>query len=71
MNTLKQMREKSGLSQYELSKMLDVTQSTISMWETGMTFPRRKMLIKLSSIFKCSIYEFLKELDYRESKRGI
>lgn len=64
MEILRNLRERAGLSQCELSKLLDVTQSTISMWETGATFPRRKMLIKLSNIFKCSVYEFLKDCDY-------
>lgn len=57
------MRERLALSQYELSKLLNVTQSTISMWETGMTFPRKKMLIKLASIFKCNVQEFFDDLD--------
>lgn len=66
MNTLRSLREKAGLSQYELSKLLDVTQSTISMWETGVTFPRRKMLTKLSRVFKCSMYEFIKDCESEE-----
>lgn len=67
MNTLRSLREKAGLSQCELSKILDVTQSTVSMWETGVTFPRRRMLIKLSSVFNCSIYEFLKDCESKQS----
>ena len=67
MNTLRSLREKAGLSQCELSKILDVTQSTVSMWETGVTFPRRRILIKLSSVFNCSIYEFLKDCESKQS----
>ena len=63
MNMLRNLRERAGLSQFELSKLLDVTQSTVSMWETGVTFPRRKMLVKLSTVFNCSMYEFIKDCE--------
>ncbi len=36
---LKEIRQKQGITQIELSKALNVQQSTVSMWETGASKP--------------------------------
>lgn len=33
--TLAELRKKKGISQTELAKQLDVSQNTVSQWETG------------------------------------
>ena len=37
---LRSRRETQGLEQAELARLLDVTQQTVSKWETGVTVPR-------------------------------
>ena len=63
-------REKSGLTQTELAKKLNVTQSTISKFERG---DRRLDLIQLRTIcrhFGVSLQDFIRELEKSISKRG-
>ncbi|AGE91772.1 XRE family transcriptional regulator [Photobacterium damselae] len=45
------IRNEMGLSQEELGNMIGVTKSTISQWELGKAYPRRKRLLQLSDIF--------------------
>ena len=44
------LREKLGLSQAEFSKLLGISLSTISHWETGKTAPRLEQKIRLAEI---------------------
>ncbi len=60
MTNIKKLREKSGLSQIELSKLLNVGQSAVSMWENGTNVPKTEMLPKLAKIFGCTIDELFK-----------
>ncbi|GAQ01164.1 helix-turn-helix domain-containing protein [Companilactobacillus pabuli] len=57
---LKKYRKQSNLTQRELALKLNVSDKTISSWETGRTYPDISMLINLSSILKVSLDEFLK-----------
>ena len=40
MNKLKQLRQKNGLAQAELAARINVSQSTVAMWENGKAYPR-------------------------------
>jgi len=48
------------LTQKELGEHLNVSDKTISSWETGRTYPDISMIIKLSDLFNTSLDEFLK-----------
>ncbi len=52
-------RKELGLKQYELAEKLNVTDKTISRWETGNYMPDLTMLITLSEILNTSVYELL------------
>jgi Predicted transcriptional regulators len=52
---LKELRIEKGLSQAELSKLLDVRQNTYSYWERGKCEPDIKTLIKISELFRVSL----------------
>lgn len=59
-NQIKQFRNSNNLTQKELSELLNVSDKTISSWETGRTYPDVSMIIELSNIFNLSLDEFLK-----------
>ncbi len=46
------LREQAGLSQFELARRLDVSASSIAMWETGDRGVRTAMLAKLAAFFQ-------------------
>ncbi len=52
-------REKSGLSQLELSEMLEVSRQAISKWETGVAQPELPKLVKMAEIFGVSLDELV------------
>lgn len=59
MNKVKQLRQKNGLAQAELAARINVSQSTVAMWENGKAYPRFKSLIKLAKIFGCSVSDLI------------
>ena len=58
---LKELRQAKKLTQIEIAKELEVSHTTVSMWETGAAFPRAGKLIKLADILGCTVDELLKE----------
>lgn len=59
---IKDLRESQELSQYELAKALQVSQSAIAKWELGKTEPTASALISISKFFKVST-DYLLELE--------
>lgn len=57
-------REKANITQAELAKALNVTQTCIAKWETGEAKPRADKLPELARILNCTI-EDLFESDER------
>lgn len=53
------MRKKQGLTQKQLAEQLNVTDKTISKWETGYRLPDASILPELSSVLKVDINELL------------
>lgn len=58
--SIRAARENAGYSQADLARILHIDQSSVSLWETGKSFPRAAMLLKLSGLFGCSV-DFLLE----------
>lgn len=56
---LSKFRKEKNITQAELSKLLYVTDKTISSWESNRTEPSLEMLIKLSEILDCSVSYFI------------
>lgn len=54
-DSLKSYRKEANLSQKALAQMLDVSQSTVAMWESGKNSPEYNTLVKLASILNVSI----------------
>ena len=52
MNKLRELRTKKGLTQLDLSKIIGVSEKTVSAWERGNRNPKPKELQKLEDYFK-------------------
>ena len=50
-NLLLQLRTESGLTQKELADLLDISDKTVSKWETGVSKPTTDTLKRLATIF--------------------
>ena len=61
MNTIAELRKKSGMTQLELSKYLGVDRSTIAKWETGEVMPTADKLPRIAKILHCKIDDLFKE----------
>ena len=59
---LKEQRNKAGLTQGELAKMLGVTRNTVMNYERGVSHPKdRKIYFALADFFKVDVNYFLTE----------
>ncbi len=62
--TFNKLRKSKGLTQKELAKALDVTQTAITYWETGKREPSIEMLEKIANYFDVSLdYLFTAQTD--------
>ena len=58
--SFKTARMSGGMTQDQIAKRLDISRSTVAMWETGRTFPRGATLLRLGEILGCTVDELLK-----------
>ena len=56
---IKELREKQNLTQAELAEKLNVSDKTVSKWETGKGYPDISMLEPLAKVFEVSVAELL------------
>lgn len=59
------LRTETGLSQQKVADLLEVSKSTISLYETGYTVPDAKTIYKLCDIYHVSADYLLCRTDYR------
>jgi transcriptional regulator with XRE-family HTH domain len=64
---LADIRASKGLTQTQLAEMADISQETISLYETGKQKPLPDNLIRLASALDCTVDELL-GLDEGRSK---
>lgn len=57
-------RKKQGLSQKQLAEQIDVTDKTVSKWETGNRLPDASILLKLSGALQVDVNELLAGEEY-------
>ena len=55
----KKIRKESGYTQTEVAEKLGIFQSNVSDWENNRSRPEYENLIKLSLLYKVSLYELL------------
>lgn len=56
---LKIMRLKRQITQAELARKIGVSQNTISLYEVGGRFPKRKNLDKLAAALECDVKDIV------------
>lgn len=56
---LKKAREQAELTQKQVSKMVSIERSSLSCYEIGRSLPSIFTLIKLSEIYRISIYRLI------------
>lgn len=61
MNKIKVFRKKCNMNQSDLAKKLNLSRTTITKWETGKTYPRIQMLLKIAKILKYTVQDLLCE----------
>lgn len=54
-NFLAHYRKEKGLKQYEVAKILGVSDVMVSKWETGKLMPPNEQLVKLAEIYGAGI----------------
>ena len=54
-NRVKKLRLDNGYSMQDLANKINVTKSSINMWENGGSIPKDNILIELSKLFNVSI----------------
>jgi tellurite methyltransferase len=62
MNFLSVYRKNKRMTQFDVAKVLGVTDTLISKWETGKVIPTNEDIVKLSEIYKVSIKKLFPEL---------
>jgi len=58
-NFISELRERAGLSQYQLGALVGVTDKAVSKWENGASKPRIDTIRKLSEVLDVSVDELL------------
>ncbi len=58
---LKQIRLSKNLTQDELAKLLNVTRTTVTMWENNKSLPNIVVTKKLAHVLNCSVDELLED----------
>ena len=59
--SIKSARKKAGMTQMQVAKALNITDSAVNQWEKGSTFPTGARLKELVKVLDCSVDELLKE----------
>lgn len=54
---IRQLRERLGMSMYELAEKMGVSVATVSRWETGEAVPITARLSALADVLHCTIDE--------------
>ncbi|MBQ8234899.1 MAG: helix-turn-helix transcriptional regulator [Bacilli bacterium] len=63
MENLRIIREKRNINQVKIAVDLEISQESISKYETGKAFPSKDILIKLANYLNCSVDYLLGRTD--------
>ena len=65
-DTIKELRERAGLSQSALAKKIGVTRSVVNAWQMGLSIPTTQYVAELTQLFHVSA-DYMLGLDNTES----
>lgn len=65
-DTIKELRERAGVSQAVLAKKVGVTRSAVNAWEMGLSIPTTQYVAQLAQLFHVSA-DFMLGLDNTEA----
>ena len=65
-DTIKELRERAGLSQSALAKKIGVTSAVVNAWEMGLSIPTTQYVAELTQLFHVSA-DYMLGLDNTES----
>lgn len=68
---LKQLRHERGYSQQKLAQKLNVSRSTVAMWETGSSEPSLQMIQRIADVLSVSVAELFGEPADPSARKGI
>lgn len=60
-NGFEKQRKKAGLTQQEVADALKVAQCTVSLWESGVTYPTGNRIQAIAKLYGCTIDELYAE----------
>ena len=66
----KYYRRATNLTQIEAAEKLGVSNTTISMWETGETLPNPRLLPAIAKLYHCTVDELLADADPEPSEES-
>lgn len=58
-NYLTELRKKKGYSQFQLGKLVGVSDKAVSKWETGVSRPKMQVIRKLAAFLDADVYKLL------------
>ena len=59
-DTLKELRKRKNISQYDLAESLNISRSVVAKWETGLTLPNEENVSLLMKYFNVTREELFK-----------
>ena len=59
---LRELRKEKNLSQFQLSRLIGVSDKAISKWENDYTKPKAASIVKMSEVFSVDLGELIKKL---------
>lgn len=62
MTNIKRLRDMRKMTQKELAENINVSRSTVAMWETNKNIPPTKILAKLAAALGCTIDDLLNDV---------
>ena len=68
---LKDARMSVGLTQEAVAKAMDISRTTVAMWETGQVNPTADKLPQLAKLYECTIDELFIPEDENHDEAGL
>ena len=64
--SIKKLRLENRINTYSASKLLDISKSMLYKIEAGSRSPSKKVIVKMSKIYSCSIDEIFRALKIKK-----